>query len=169
MSDVIFVELRPIDKNLACGVCAIVVDGADHCGGLVLVYSRRLLDVSKRKLKRRVGTMYNYYIITAVCNTAIGGTAVGPGGGREETVEGSPGSEWGVDTGTSVYLQHYDNIIIKHSYAYSIIKCRRRRWVIIITASAKQEVAPRLYIPVRRGRSPSHSLSLFLALLSGPV
>lgn len=144
-------------------VCARLL--SDHCGGLVLVCMdvgrRRLLDVSKRKLKRWVGTMYNYYyIIIAVCNTVIGGIAVGPGGGREETLEGSPRSEWGVDiTGTSVYLQHYD--VIKHSYVCSIIKCRRR-WVIIIiiTTSVKQQVALRLYTYTTRLLSVSFPLTL---------
>jgi len=62
---------------------------------------RRILDVSKRKLKRRVGTMYNHYIIiAAVCNTAIGGTAAGDEvavyrGNR--LVEGRPRSGWGAD------------------------------------------------------------------------
>lgn len=51
--------------------------------------------------------MYNYYYtIIAVRNAAIGGTAVGPGGGREGTVEGSLGSVWGVDVGA--YRQTYN-------------------------------------------------------------
>lgn len=62
------------NESCACGVCGSLwrsgarVQDADRC---------RLLDVSKRKLKRSLSTTYNYcYIIIAVHNTnAIGGTA----------------------------------------------------------------------------------------------
>jgi len=173
-SDVIYAESAPeTDWQKSCVCVWCVRDCCRRRGSLwrsgarVLdAGRRRLLDVSKRKLKRRVGIRCIIIILLSL-------PCVIPRSGEprsdQVTVERKRWRGVPARNGVSIsvprsYLQHYDDVI-KHSYACSIIKCRRR-WVIIITALVKQEVAPRRYTCTTRLLSVSFPLTSSFSLFS---